>query len=232
MSSNKVRGFSLGGVTLLAVLLVTAFCANGADVLFYGLGKGHNLQQTGAATAIDDPVDTWEATAFAYLNPTGAMTAAYVGPVANPTLYPMNNQGDSFQFGVSGASQAAVDANLPNGTPFRVTMVTVHDGTKAGDFTLSGNTYPNTPLATNYAAMQAVGPNTNFTVYWNAFTGGTTNDVIIASVVASQHAPFNAITNSPLPGTAGVLNGTNRAWTDPRRLPPTKLELLDARGFL
>src|SRR5262249_20186765 len=123
--------------------------------------------------------------------------------------------GDRFQFGASGTSQAVVDSYLPDGTNFRVTMQTVHNGTKAADLTLSGNTYPNTPLATNYSAMQAVGPNTNFTIFWNAFTGGTTNAVIIASAVSSQYAPYGSLTNSLLPGTAGALNGKSRAWTIP-----------------
>jgi uncharacterized delta-60 repeat protein len=210
-----IRKVGLHVCLLFLLLAGAAICAHGADVLFYGVGKGHNFQQTNSTTAIDDPVDTWEATAFAYLNPTGAMTAAYVGPVANPTQYPMTDEGGYFDFGASGASQSVVDGYLPNGVAFRLTMATVHNGTNAGDLTLSGNVYPNTPLATNYAAMQSVGPNTNFTIYWNAFTGGTSNDVIIASVVANQYAPFGSMTNSPLPGTAGFLNGTNRAWTIP-----------------
>lgn len=209
---GKVRAWVLS-----QLILVTAsiFSARGADVLFYGLGKGNNFQQTGPASTVVDPVDPWEATAFVFLNPTGVVAAAYVGPSSNPTMNPMSNDGDHFAFSASGASQSVVDGYLPNSTPFTVTMQTVHDGTKAGNLTLSGNTYPNTPLATNYAAMQAVGPGTNFTIYWNAFTGGTTNDVVIASVVASQYAPYGSLTNSALPGTAGALNGTSRTWTIP-----------------
>src|SRR5262249_48095699 len=152
----------------------------------------------------------WEATSFVFVNPAGAVTAAYLGPTSNPTQFNMQNEGGFFAYSISGASQSGVDGYLPNGATLRVTMQTVHDGTKAGDLTVSGNAYPNLPLATNYAAMQAVGPNTNLTIYWNGFTGGTTNDVIIASLVANQYAPYGSITNSQLPGTVGALNGTNR----------------------
>jgi len=195
-------------------ILSFAFTAYGADVLFYGWGKGKNLQQTGTSTTVADAVDPWEVTSFVFLNPTGAVTVAYFGTVANPTFYLMNNDGDRFQVGETGASQAAIDSLVPNGT-YRITMQTVHEGTKVVDLALSGNNYPNTPMATNYTAMQSVNPAADFTVYWNAFTGGTTNDVIVASVVSNQFAPYGSITNSPLPGTSGTLNGTNRAWTIP-----------------
>ena len=91
MSLNRINGFQLRGFLLLFVFCSAVFCARGADVLFDGLGKGHNFQQTSASTAVDDPAGAWEATAFVFLNPTGAVTAAYVGPVANPTQYAMSN---------------------------------------------------------------------------------------------------------------------------------------------
>jgi uncharacterized delta-60 repeat protein len=192
-----------------------AFSINAADVLFYGWGKGKNFQQTGTSTTVTDSVDPWEVTSFAWLNPaSGGLNLAYFGTAASPTLYPMSNDGDRWQLSDSASSQAAIDAVVPNGT-YRITMQTVHDGTKAADLTLNGNNYPNTPLATNYTAMQAVNPAANFTVYWNAFTGGTTNDVIIASLVANQFAPYGSITNSPYPGLSGALDGTKRAWTIP-----------------
>jgi uncharacterized delta-60 repeat protein len=200
---------------LCAATLYPAFSIHAADVLFYGWGKGKNLQQTGPSAAVTDIVDPWEVTGFAWLNPAGgALNAAYFGTAASPTLYSMSQDTGRWQVSDSESSQAAIDAAVPNGT-YRITMQAAHDGTKTADLTLTGNTYPNTPLATNYTAMQAVNPATNFTVYWNAFTGGTTNDVIIASLVANQFAPYGSITNSPYPGTSGALNGTSRAWTIP-----------------
>ena len=118
----------------------------------------------------------------------------------------MDPGGDRFTFSASGASQAEVDTYLPNGTTFRMVMLALHDGTRMADLAISGNAYPNTPLATNYAAMQAVQPNSNFTIYWNAFTGGTTNDLIIASLVcANRSAPYGSFLNSPLPRHHGCL---------------------------
>lgn len=215
MNCTTKAGLRVWRTGLLIFVCGAALAASGADVLFYGLGKGNNYQQTSASTTVLDPVDPWEATAFVFVNGIGSVSAAYIGPTSNPTQFAMSNDGDRFDFSLSGASQAAVDSDLPNGVPFTITMQTVNDGTKAANLSISGNAYPNTPLATNYAAMQAVGPGTNFTVYWNAFTGGTMSDVIIASVVANQYAPYGSLTNSPLPGTSSALNGTNRAWTIP-----------------
>ena len=192
--------------------------ANAADVLFYGWGKGKNFQQITAASTVNDAVDPWEATSFVWLSPgTGALTGGYFGTTANPMLYSMNDGGDHWQIGDSETSQAAIDAAVPNGT-YRITMQTVHDGTKAANLALSGNNYPNIPTATNFTAMQSVNPAANFTVYWNAFTSGTTNDVIIASLVANQFASYDSITNSPLPGQSGTLNGKSRSWTIPSSL--------------
>lgn len=199
----------------LVATMGLAFSLNAADVLFYGWGKGKNFQQTGTSTTVTDAVDPWEVTGFAFLNPAnGALSAASFGTAASPTLYPMSNDGDRWQVGDTASSQAAIDAAVPNGT-YRITMQAVHDGTKTADLALSGNNYPNTPVATNYTAMQAVNPGANFTVQWNSFTGGTTNDLIIASLVQNQFAPYGSITNSPYPGTSGSLDGTKGAWTIP-----------------
>src|SRR5260370_34196802 len=118
-------------VELSILLCGMALCARGADVLFYGLGKGSNFQQTGVTTEVADPVEPWEATAFVFVNPVGAVSAAYVGPTSNSTMNPMSNDGDRFTFSVSAASQAVADSYLPNGTAFRITMQTGNDGTKA-----------------------------------------------------------------------------------------------------
>src|SRR5689334_1156042 len=155
---------------LIWTIFSLAWPATAADVVFYGWGKGKNFQQTGVSTTVSDAVDPWEATGFVWLNAAGAVSAASFGTSANPTLYPMSDDGDRWQVGYSAASQAAVDATVPNGT-YRITMQTAHDGTKAADLALAGNNYPNTPVATNYTVMQSVNPGANFTVYWNAFTG-------------------------------------------------------------
>ena len=55
MSLNRINGFQLRGFLLLFIFCSAVFCARGADVLFYGLGKGYNFQQTSASTAVDDP---------------------------------------------------------------------------------------------------------------------------------------------------------------------------------
>lgn len=96
-----IRKMQVGCFGVLVFLHWSALPARGADVLFYGLGKGANFQQTGAATTIADPVDPWEATAFVFLNPTGEVSAAYIGPTSNPTQNQMDYGGDRFTFSLS-----------------------------------------------------------------------------------------------------------------------------------
>ena len=73
MYRATVRKLQVGCFGFVVFVHCAAPPARGADVLFYGLGKGANFQQTGATTSIADAIDPWEATAFVFLNPTGAV---------------------------------------------------------------------------------------------------------------------------------------------------------------
>jgi hypothetical protein len=94
-------------------------------------------------------------------------------------LYPSGN----YTFTVSGSPNQTVVASLPV------------------------NVIPNTPHASNYSAAQTINAGADFTLNWDPFVGGTTNDFIIVEVKdASAHTVFQ-ITNSfgclsSLPGTA------------------------------
>jgi|GEM_PF-2370945 len=84
---------------------------------------------------------------------------------------------DSFGLSAFFQEQSALDAAYPNGS-YRFTMNTVHDGLRIAPVSMTGDAYPNPPRIANYSAAQAINPSASFTVIWDAFAGGTTNDFI------------------------------------------------------
>ncbi|HUL51418.1 MAG TPA: hypothetical protein VLU94_02415, partial [Candidatus Nitrosotalea sp.] len=89
----------------------------------------------------------------------------------------------NYTFAVTGAPNQTVTANLPT------------------------NTLPNAPHLSNYAADQTINAGANFTLQWDAFVGGRTNDTISLQVLDSLNTVLFEITNaagcpSTLPGTA------------------------------
>ena len=103
-------------------------------------------------------------------------------------------------------TQAALDAAVPNGT-YTIQINTRNEGTFLCNLTLTGNAYPNAPRFTNYTAAQVIDATQPFTLAWDAFTGGTTNDFILLLI---SSAPNETPTNyfaSPLPGQPGAVTG-------------------------
>jgi len=72
----------------------------------------------------------------------------------------------------------------------------------------AASTQPNAPHLTNFAAAQAVSASQPFTLAWDAFAGGTSSDFIDVTI-------GNNDWTTPIPGSAGALNGTVKAVTIP-----------------
>jgi hypothetical protein len=93
-------------------------------------------------------------------------------------LYPPGN----YTFVVSGSPNQTVVANLP------------------------ANVLPNAPHLSNYAAAKTINAGADFTLTWDAFVGGRTNDSIGVEVLNSLQQRVFEITNSA--GCPSVLPGT------------------------
>ena len=62
----------------------------------------------------------------------------------------------------------------------------VSDGVRSTSLSLPLDSYPSTPHLTNWAAAQAVDSTGDFTLVWDPFTGGTTNDFVYLKVEDDQ----------------------------------------------
>jgi len=112
--------------------------------------------------------------------PSYVNSATLLLPTGTTTNLPYRTpQYASDNFGLSAffQEQSALDAAYPNGS-YRFTMNTVHDGLRIAPVSMTGDAYPNPPRIANYSAAQAINPSASFTVIWDAFAGGTTNDII------------------------------------------------------
>jgi hypothetical protein len=97
--------------------------------------------------------------------------------------HPLSYQGDgeTWLFRDSNNNQNIIDTTYPDGN-YTLSIQTASQGTKTLQLPISGALYPNSPRISNYSAAQSIDPGKSFTVRWDAFAGGTTNDFIYAAV--------------------------------------------------
>jgi uncharacterized delta-60 repeat protein len=219
-----VRRAPRAGLAGLAV--VTGFLAAApprlpaADVITYTAGKLHHFNQFSTNSAAEDLVNPWEGGAAVYITARTNLSGATFGPAAGGTNYSLAFRINRFEYQNYYGSQAALDAALSNGV-YAITMQTVHDGTNIADVSFQTNAYPAAPHLTCFAAAQAVDSTVPFTVTWDAFATGTTNDFILLIASPTSNESRTNYFISPLPNQPGVLNGTNRQFVIPANsLPP------------
>jgi hypothetical protein len=79
------------------------------------------------------------------------------------------------------ASQAALDADYPNGD-FTVTVTVGGDDTVVGPFPITGNAYPPAPHITNAVELQSHDYTQDYLLTWDAFSGADAGDEIILQI--------------------------------------------------
>jgi hypothetical protein len=94
-------------------------------------------------------------------------------------------------------TQAAIDAAYPPGN-YTYCLDTVDDGT-VFPFPVLTNppaAYPNAPQVSNFAAVQAINPQSPFTLQWNAIPGATTSDYLWVFAIDTNG---NVVISTPEP---------------------------------
>jgi formylglycine-generating enzyme required for sulfatase activity len=192
------------------------------DTRLYVVSKIQNYQQTGPAVLsrwTDDqfvfystvyPFPTTSIGSASIATPNAAEYELYYERIDSTVIPAPNGEGlyygtkENPTTGLAFQSVADMNAAFPNGT-YTVRISTVNDGTRQVPLSLSGDAYPPIPQLANYAAAQAINSTASFTLSWFRFTGGTTDDFVWVRVrtVETDQAVFE----SPLPGSPGVLNG-------------------------
>ncbi len=92
------------------------------------------------------------------------------------TVLPASNVGSDFVISTAAANAAALNATYGSGA--YVATITIGGSPLSGTVHLGADAYPTAPLASNFAAAQAIDATADFDVQWAAFPGGTADDFI------------------------------------------------------
>lgn len=175
--------FRWGPTFALSATLLSAFtpAAQAVDVELFGVHKGQLFIQTNDSAPVAAGVSNYFFTAFVRAKRFNTVTDVLVRPQAGSERRLVRGHDfDFYNFWTTTdwfSSQPALDFVHPN-TNYVVTVNTVNDGPVVVPFNLTGDAYPNAPHVANYTNAQAVRPEVDFLLQWDAFTGGTTNDQI------------------------------------------------------
>lgn len=143
---------------------------------------------------------------FLDLNDGGSISSATVTPPGGGTLT-LTTDGDNYNFRYNAESLLDLNTVHPNGT-YTFSIVTTHNGTLTVPLTLTGDSYPSVPRVSNFGAAQTINASQNFTLTWDAFSGGTSGDFI---QVIIQDEFNNTVLESDGPGEG--LDGTDTQFT-------------------
>lgn len=227
----KPRTFLNKLAALAGLAVLVAATGRAADVREFDLLKGQSFFQMSAGAPVPSGPSNFVMQCFGDAQTMGALTnMTFTKP--NTQVVSLSADGDSsFQFEQSFASLNDLNTAFPSGT-YTVTMKTVNDGTKAIALSLTGDLYPDTPHVSNFTAAQAVVPSQAFTLTWDAWVGGTVNDIIQVRIV--ELASGNDVFGSPEMGQPGALTGLSTSFQIPaRKLRPGQtygVELLFGRA--
>ncbi len=193
----------------LFVLLLSICCrvTPAADVSYYSVAKLQSNLQTnsGAPVPTQSPYDY-----------KAQVRAAAPGDVssANINLRFMATAPQDVLLSILNdfwPSQSLLDTFHPSGNQ-NFSISTLHNGTTNLTLSLPSGSYPNAPHINNYGSVQAIDPSVAFTVNWDAFTGGTTNDLIELQILDTGGVIFDS---GAWPKAPGVLDGTATGATIP-----------------
>ena len=146
-----------------------------------------------------------------FIATTGSNTvtsATVQAPGGSPLAIARNDGGDnSFNFEAGYETKLALDAAFTDGD-YTVVINAANDGQKTVTLNLSGDTYPNAPRISNLLAGQSINHAADFTLTWDAFSGGGANDIIMVEVELDSPSGSSNVFSTPNPGEPGQLDGT------------------------
>lgn len=205
----------------LAILLISAATLRAqSDVAFYAVFKNQIFGQDNPfAPALIEQENGDNPLSFGvFIATTGSnkVFSATVQTPAGATInVPANDGGDSsLNLTVGAENKLELDGGYGDGI-YTVTINAVNDGTQTIALNISGDTYPSTPRISNLLAGRAIDGASNFTLTWDAFVGGTANDIIMVEVQQSSGNGGSDVFSSPSPGEPGQLTGLNSSVVIP-----------------
>lgn len=193
---------------LLAVLfagcLAQTVLAAGGALTFYSITKGvYYHQEPGDQPALR-PYKPWYFegkmlfTNNSGFNPFISASIIPPGSIFGSQLFPQ------FYYVKREDSQAALDKEFTNGT-YRFSFFVNTPPNQTVSNVLAAGPFPPAPGIANLGDAQAINPANDFTLTWNAFPGGRTNDLIYCTI---QTVTGMVVQTSSLPGASNAMDGT------------------------
>lgn len=181
------------------------------DAHYWRVVKGRLYQQTNSGLAALLPNNAYVA-GFSIQPgaPDTVTNATATAPNNGPVLTLVRGEDfdgeEQWARGQAFSSQAALDAAFGDGS-YTLTLRSLENGERGTTFPLTGSTYPAAaPHLRNFEAAQHVNPDRDFTLSWEAFAGGTTNDFIQLRLFEAQSG--REVFETPASMDEGGLNGT------------------------
>jgi hypothetical protein len=189
---------------VLMLLLSVAFPALGGDVSIYAVVKSREYGQHDESAPTLNSGLPFEADAIVIPTGTTSVTRSTVRfPNGTTRNMPWNADSEDFEYDTESATKPPMDSAWPTGR-YRLTVNTVHDGTKTLNLDLPADAYPNPPRVANYGDAQAIYATTDFALTWDAFQGGTSGDWIEVVIDDGDSTVFS----TPMYMASGFLDGT------------------------
>jgi len=206
---------SSGTIALISLCVFLAGLTHPAaaqDVELFGVAKSRDfVQDSSMIVRLDD----WDGDpllfeAFVEEAPGGDVSSATVTPPGGSAI---NLPGDGSEFFHEFSTDWPIELedNYPNGD--YLLQVQTGGGPVSATVTLAGDAYPNIPRVSNFAAAQAINSAAGFTLTWDAFAGGTIDDVIEVRIVRISDSTDNEIFSSGPVGSG--LDGTATSFLVP-----------------
>jgi hypothetical protein len=204
----KRHCFFRGGA-FLAWILLTLRSALAQDVSLYVIGKVQVFEQTG--TNVTPPLSEalFAFTALVVPAPAGAVTDVVLR-LPSGALRRLTESAGILWLEQKFFSKNEMDARFPAGA-YSFTNYTTSQGLVAG-LTLRSDSYPPRPRLANWDAAQSIATNQPFTLQWQPFVGGTTEDFIRVSI---EDASGQEVFCTGLMGQTNGLNGLATVATIP-----------------
>ncbi len=209
MKANKIDA----GIKVALILTACfTFTAAAADTASYGVLKALLNKQT--STGPPFPIAQTPYYVSVYVSAPCAdlvTNATVIMPNSTVSNLDGSSDGSFWQLFQNFTNQADQNASFPNGT-YAMNIFTSHDGTRTNLSLSITDSLPPAPHFANFTAAQSVDASASFTVMWDAFAGGTTNNFVQFYALTGQGL-LAFIT--PNPGMPGALSGTDTSVVIP-----------------
>jgi hypothetical protein len=188
------------GAVALAPFQVESFASG---LTYYSIAKGTYYHQETNGMPVLRPYQPWFFVSQMEFSspPEGNLVATVTPPGSHfgMQLFPPNLK-DTQRWN----TQADLDAAFTQGAYVFSFFINTPPYQYASNV-LGADAFPPAPAITNLAGAQSIDATADFALGWNAFAGGTTNDLIVCALQGGGETIF---ATPSIPGSSNALNGT------------------------